>query len=840
MIAPDEPRTSTPNDMSRAAGPVADPGEERMRVQGAISSLLRSMASEQMLVLAVDDAQRADEASMALLAALARDAASGAIYIVTALRTGEPVRAEQAIGILQQSGPRVSLGGLDEEEVGDLVRSYFGDVDHASRLASFMHRVSRGSPMLCSELARHLVDNNVVRYREGDWLLPVELSHAHVPQGLGAAIQSRLQTLGPKIRGLGELLAVHGGKVSLDTVVALVGEPPQAVFPALDELVRHAVVLESAGMFELRHDQLREGLLRNLPAKRLAELHLRVGEQLLREQSAESRDAAIGWHLMAGGEKARGAELLERAGKRLFDAQALMDCLAPLEAAHEALVEAEAPQHRILPILFMLLAAGWVADRKVGARYASQTVHAYRDAAGLSLAARLGRYTGRHVALLLAVLLASLRWVFTGMRGPSPGQALVSFPVALGYACGLTYAANKRAEVLELVRLVDPLDAFRSRLPHAAYLGMQVFPAILDGRLGEAEGLLARALHLVESDRLTPVAEIERQFIEVGLRGLLVISYVNQFDPRLDAELSRIEALPFRYYHLVAQTARAVRHRYRGEEESARAVEKASEAASLQLGSWSTDLQRTLFAHPAYALCHDLSGLKRCADELSSYVEQGFQFEARVTMTNAERLRERGQHDEARHLLQSLYASLPEHDYLMRQWAGSALAEVEIESKHAESALRVALEVIALGESEAHGLLLTLLRCERIAGMAQARLGRVREAKERLRAAAELAEARSCPVLAGHLHESLALLALEEGDRLDYEVHCARTAESLLPTNNPFLIAVHERLVRAGQPGAEQIPTPAPSYSTGDAPTVELGRPSENDSESKTKRARRV
>jgi len=817
----------------------ADPGEERMRVQSAIGSWLRTIATTQMLVLLVDDVQHADEASMAVLAALARDESARGIYIVVARRLGEPVRAEQAVSLLRQVAQPLSLRGLVENEVLDLVRSYFGDAEHCTRLAAFMHRVSEGSPLLCSELARHLVETNIVRYEDGEWLLPAEFSEKHVPLGLGAAIQRRLDHLGPTVRQVGEVLAVHGGHIALDTAVALVSKEPVAVFAALDELVRHGVLLEANGMFRFRHDQLREGLLRRIGTQRMPLLHRRVGDRILAEGADEAREAEVGWHLVAGGDRPRGGEMLQRAGTRLFDTQALSDCLAPLEAALEVLVETGAPRHRQMPVLFMLLAAGWVANRKIGAKYAMTAVVMYRDAAGIGLADKLGRHLGRHVGLLLALVLACLRWIVTGFRGLSPIKALISFPVALGYACALAYAANRRSDVLELVRLVEPLDAFHSRLPFAAYLGMHAFPAIMDGRLGEAESFIERALALLEQDKLTPATEAERHFIEVGLRGLLVISYVNQFDPRLDEQLQRIEALEFRYYHLVAQTARIVRHRYRGEEDKAREIERATEASSLQLGSWSTELQRLLFAHPAYALTHDLSGLKRCADELTAYIDEGFRFEARAALTAAERLRERRQYDQARALIAGVAGSIKPHDFLMRQWLGSTVAATELEAGAPEVALKRAEEVIALGKSEAHGIFLTRLRCERIAGVALVELGRAEDGKRRLLAALELAELRECNALAGHLHESLARVAHAAGDRLSYEVHTARAGTWLLATNNPYLVAVHERLVRLGRDDAGEPAAEAASGSTtGDDDTVEMpkGVRRGQDSDSATQR----
>jgi hypothetical protein len=478
-----------------------------------------------------------------------------------------------------------------------------------------------------------------------------------------------------------------------------------------------------------------------------------------------------------------------------------MDCLAPLEAAHRVYKERGAPVTRRMHLLYMLTAAGWVADRQVGARYQHEAVIAFWEHSGIAMASRLGPYVGKHLALMLGVVLASLRWlvVFWRPRGPSPADSIMKFSVVLGYACGLTYSANRREEVDELVSLVEPLGVFPKRLPYAAYLGMQVFPAILIGRLGHAERLMGQALDIIAHDRLTPATDWERRFAEAGVRGLRVIVDVNQFNSRIDEDLVRIDELGFRYYRLVVKTAKVVRHRYRGEEHLARAMERDMEEASLQLGSWSTDLQILLFAHPAFALSGDALGLRRCGEEIERFIEEGFRFEDRRAMIKGEYERLRGRLDSSRQVLEDFATKLAEDNYLMRQWHGSALAATELAAGHHARAAEHARDVIALGDSEDHGVFLAWLRAHRILGLALEGLGERDEAIQYLERGIAHAEERDCPMLAGQLHEARARVAFTAGDRLSYEVHCAKAKHWLEATENPLLIATHERLLRLGR-----------------------------------------
>jgi tetratricopeptide (TPR) repeat protein len=275
------------------------------------------------------------------------------------------------------------------------------------------------------------------------------------------------------------------------------------------------------------------------------------------------------------------------------------------------------------------------------------------------------------------------------------------------------------------------------------------------------------------------------------MKGLV---YVNQFSPRLEHELTRIDEIGLEYYRLTGVTTRIVRFRYRGEEAKARALEAASEASSLALGSWSTDLQRLLFAHPAYAFCHDIEGLARSLDALERRVEEGMEFATRVDITRAELLRERGDHGAAIAILERTRETLDAEDVLFRQHVGCALAQCQLEAYRYEDAERCARETLAIGSEPAVRIVLPWLRARRTRALALDALGRGEEAAQLLDATIPIAEELDCPVFAGELHEARARVAFAAGDRVRFELHRVRCGEWLRPTENPGLVAVVERL----------------------------------------------
>jgi len=176
-------------------------------------------------------------------------------------------------------------------------------------------------------------------------------------------------------------------------------------------------------------------------------------------------------------------------------------------------------------------------------------------------------------------------------------------------------------------------------------------------------------------------------------------------------------------------------------------------------------------------------------------VAEGMELSVRVDITRAEILRERGDYNAALAVLEPLLETLEPEDHLMRQFAASAAAQTALEVYDYDLAVKHAQCGLDDARDPAMRVLFPYLRCQRVMGLAEDALGRSVEAAARLERAIEVAEAHDCPVLAGELHEARARVAFAAGDRLLFEVHRAKCAAWLRPTENPGLIAVVERLV---------------------------------------------
>jgi len=780
-----------------------DPYEDRMRMQRVFAEWIAAVAAKKPLAILVDDLQRVDEASATVFASLTRADAPG-LLLGFALRIGETVRAPSALRVIKRVQPRVRLGGLSEGAIEDLLRSLFGDVAHLGRLAKWMHRQTDGSPLHCTELARHLVDAGIVRFSEGTWVIPKQVPQEVAPEGLAAAMESRVGRLSEHARSVAESISVHGGEMSLDLVVDLAADVEASgtdlVLAAIDELVQEGVVVDEGERLRFRHDSLREALLRQLTPDRRTQLHRRVAGALLDEATHQgggldpAEEVDVGWHLFHGGDRKRGAEYLSRAGVRLFEAQAHADCLAPMQAALEVFEEEGRPEVECMQLRVKLLTAGWVSDREVGLAHAEQALASWSHYCGLTLAGRLRRYLGVHLAFFCGLVTCTFRWLKSLGKAPSPMAALGQFALAVGYACALANASNHPDRLRALCATTEPFRAFKGNPPYTVYLLVHAMPDLILGRLDDGARKLSEATRLVTRRFLSPLTKWERVLGEAAVRGLRALIDLNTLNPRLFEDLERIRELDLRYYDLVVETTRVNYHRYRGEEDVAQAMETACEEQAIQLGSWSTDVQALVFAHPAYAFCHDVEGLKRCIDELERRCQEGFAFEDRLAATRAEYHRERGEYERAMETALPMYRSLRAENFLMRQYIGSTVAQISLEAHRYEEAQRVAREVLAVGDENDAVVIMPRLRAERTLALAEYALGDVRGAIHRLDEAIATAERLDWPPLAGELHEARARIALQEDDSITYHAHEQQAAQWLEATGNPGLIAVVRRL----------------------------------------------
>ena len=785
----------------------SDPAEERMRLQAALTGWLVDVARRRPVCLLVDDLQRTDEASGAVLASVALASRQHPLLLATTVRTDERVRARAPVRAITAAADRIALGGLDADGVGRLLRGLFGDVPHLPRLTTALHRAGRGSPMHTMELVHALVDDGYVRFIDGMWVIR-DLTGARLAESLAPAIERRLASLSPQARRLAEVLAVHGGEVALELLDALYeastadGLVP-STFGAMDELVDADVLAVASDRYRFRHDGIREAILREIDPHHLPRLHARVGRALDRPGLEEDDELAVGWHMVRGGDARRGGELLERAGTRLYLAQSFTEAIAPLEAALEVRDLRPGAVRASLHIRHMLLLAGCMSDRDVAMRHADAVIDGYREHGGVAVADRLGPVLGRHLALFVGVGWCLLRWLFSSAsrRGPFPLQALANFFVAIGFTATVYSLSYDISRLRSLVEAARPLAVFKRGLNYAVFLLAESLLSFPLGRFGDLRRHATRMIGMITRARAspyTPVRGLDLLTGEAGCRLMLALVDVAEQDPKYAEELERLRALGLRYFELGTLQARLAFHRSRGEEDQARRILADVDVLLVQLGSaWQMETWLAAASALAYGMNRDVLGLKRSIEELDELCDRGLSFEGALALTRGEYHRERGELDASLHELERALELIPEEVNIFRQPALAALADTLVARGELSRAIEVARSAHGLCCDPDVGQFANRVRTARAWALAEAGQGRHEQAAQRIDREIAAAAGRASPCLSGSLHEARAMVARQQGDRTAFEWHRGAMERLFAPTKNPALIARVERLLDA-------------------------------------------
>jgi class 3 adenylate cyclase/DNA-binding CsgD family transcriptional regulator len=254
--------------------------------------VVANMSAEAPVLLAIDDAQWADEASLRFVAYLARRVEGNAIAVLIGARPDEEPGNGRAPALAElradAAGRRVEPRPLDVDGVSRVL----GEASEGSVAPAFAracHEATGGNPFLLGELVRALSADGVA-FTAAD---AARVTHV-TPPSVARATAGTLARLGAPAVALAQAAAVLGGGVSLEQTARLADLSAAAAAAA-------AVALERAGIFdddvllEFRHPILAGAVRAGLSARERGAGHGRA-VALLREQGAPPD--RIGVHLL--------------------------------------------------------------------------------------------------------------------------------------------------------------------------------------------------------------------------------------------------------------------------------------------------------------------------------------------------------------------------------------------------------------------------------------------------------------------------------------------------------------------------------------------------------------
>jgi len=283
--------------------------ELRPRIQATLREWILKVSVKRPLMIAIDDLQRVDEPSVALLAMLGTKAASSRLVIILTIEPRADSPARQAIELLRESSSIIKLNNLSRIESENVLRSLFGETEHLPFLTDRLFERSKGNPRILLDLAQYLMDKQKIRLHNSRWILPDSLKDDDLPEGLKQIVDDRVVSLSAVARSLLEALSLCPDRAfSIKEYSVLIGySDPTRVNRALGELVAAQLVSSYGNYFLFNHCGWIAAQSFALGKERACELHSRLA-QIFQERGASELHASHHW--LCAGEDQRALDVL--------------------------------------------------------------------------------------------------------------------------------------------------------------------------------------------------------------------------------------------------------------------------------------------------------------------------------------------------------------------------------------------------------------------------------------------------------------------------------------------------------------------------------------------------
>lgn len=323
--------------------------------------VLNQVASEQPLLIVLDDLHWIDPSSAGLLFHIARHLQNLPIVIVGTYRPEEvrPLRdgsPHPLAGVLTELKRLFGDVWIDLEREGrgdgrqmvdallDIDPNQLGD-EFREKLA----RVTAGHPLFTLELVKDLKDRGgIVRNEDGQWVETEDFSWQHIPAKVEGVIERRIRELDQELKEALTVGSVQGNVFAVEVVASVIGVDQAALVRRLSREAErvHHIIFELGGdrgkrphltEFRFRHVLFQRYLYQSLGHGERSYLHREVGLGLERAygEHVERIAAQLAGHFQAADLAGKAVRYLHLAGEQALRVSAYEEAAAHLTAALE-------------------------------------------------------------------------------------------------------------------------------------------------------------------------------------------------------------------------------------------------------------------------------------------------------------------------------------------------------------------------------------------------------------------------------------------------------------------------------------------------------------------------
>ncbi len=307
-----------------------------------LATTIIELASDEPVLMILEDLHWADTESLELLRIIARQAQHQRLLMVVTYRDDAVDPAHSLYSLIpllvrESNAQRINLNPLAIEDIIEFISARYNvDKESQARLASYLHRSSAGNPLFLEEQLRMIEERRVLQRGEHGWTLG-ELGAHPIPMLMQHALAQRLSRFDAEERKQLGAAAVLGHGITLNRWSDITGATADAISQLIQSCLQAGLMIESEprGAFNFRHAIIREALYNDLTPLERHDWHVRIAEAHLQQQQPDPEfvsqhlerandPRAIGW-LMESAVRAYRKAARVTAADRIERAVEMMD-----------------------------------------------------------------------------------------------------------------------------------------------------------------------------------------------------------------------------------------------------------------------------------------------------------------------------------------------------------------------------------------------------------------------------------------------------------------------------------------------------------------------------------
>ncbi|HET8931838.1 MAG TPA: protein kinase [Polyangiales bacterium] len=756
----------------------ADSGSapDRSRTLRELRDWVLSLTHMERVLILVDDVERADSASLALLVALGHKAVRHGLLLVLAALDDPAQRLPPALQALSSAVNTLELAELDATQTHALMRSVFNDVPNLQLCAARIHGLSHGNPRSALELAQHLVDTRLARYEAGSWVLPDALDESDLPETLAASLLARLGTLSASARELVDALALaEDDALPMSLYPTLLGgTDAKVVFQAVDELVAARILRADSERCVFAQRGFIAVLQNAMDDTRRQTLHVRMAALLTQPEQLLRRVH----HLFAARLDLDALEQLEGIdlGAGIFPAAMLLQAI---ERATELGLPA-ARLHRLR--IGLLMAAPYAMEHTAFERIAPTVLSQLERDSGLARYRALSHLPPNE---RLQRALAETQQAYQEQPVEERVCTVVEAIRELGQMSGAIMRMALPLFDLELLTRMPDLAPFYPLSPSLALLGqiMEACQEWVRGRMHRSRVLMASALTRLSAPDRAGFDLAQHERVRLSMHWMLGLFEACFGIPSAEQHLQELERMPA--LRVNAWRVRSLLFLSVGDTAAAARCLRRAELLQLQEGV----KEQFLSANIAYELLsrsrlRDSLGVKSQLQRLAALAQHHEGWRAIELCGRARYSQLQGDLHGALELVQQgLEIAKPAEHLFFPALAAAHIALLAQLGREPEACV-MARKYLAICSAED----LSAADVATAAAYALTRVGLYDEAKNVLEPRLEELDRFGCiGLVAGIVHEMRARVALAASDRPAFELHIERCTREYERAHNPEL-----------------------------------------------------